>query len=260
MPPGLTGNLASSKIRAMKTIFQEIDALQEEINSYRPLDRDLLKQIREYYRIGLTYTSNALEGNTLTESETKVVLEEGITIGGKPIKDHFEAVGHAEAYDFLFTLYQKKSLQEKDIKHLHKLIYYRIDDKRAGEYRENKAVITGSKYPLPKPADLAGLMKKLIPRISQLRKEKHPVEAAAILHKEFVFIHPFVDGNGRVARLLMNLFLLQEGYLIAIIPPVVRREYIDCLEGAHQSDKNFVHFIARMARETQKDYLRLFLR
>lgn len=244
----------------MKNIFKEIDALQEEIYSYMPLSSALLKQIREYYKIGLTYTSNALEGNTLTESETKIVLEEGITIGGKPVKDHFEAIGHAEAYDFLFTLYQKKAIPEKDIKHLHKLIYYRIDNEMAGKYRETKAVITGSKYPLPKPADLGKLMKKLIPRISELRKGKHPVEAAALLHKEFVFIHPFIDGNGRVARLLMNLFLLQEKYLIAIIPPVTRREYIDCLEKAHVNDGDLVHFIAHMVRETQKDYLRLFLK
>lgn len=88
----------------MKTIFGEIDALQKEINSYKPLDPILLKQIREYYKIGLTYSSNALEGNTLTESETKIVLEEGITIGGKPMKDHLEAIGHAEAYDFLYIL------------------------------------------------------------------------------------------------------------------------------------------------------------
>jgi len=135
----------------MKTLFQEIDSLQKEINSYRPLGSNLLKQIREYYKIGLTYSSNALEGNTLSESETKIILEEGITIGGKPIKDHFEAVGHAEAYDFLFTIFQNKSIQEKDIKEIHKLIYYRIDEKNAGKYRKNKAVITGSKYPLPKP-------------------------------------------------------------------------------------------------------------
>src|ERR1700682_2175756 len=107
-------------------IFKEINSLQDEINSYRPLSVDLLKQLKEYYRIGLTYSSNALEGNTLTESETKIVLEEGITIGGKPLKDHLEAVGHAEAYDFLFTLVKDKTVCEHDIQQLHKLIYFRI--------------------------------------------------------------------------------------------------------------------------------------
>src|ERR1700722_14253924 len=240
-------------------IFKEIDALQQEINSYRPLSSDFLKQIKEYYKIGLTFSSNALEGNTLTESETKIVLEEGITIGGKPLKDHFEATGHAEAYDFLYTLLNNKIIHEKDIQPLHHLFYFRINEMQAGKYRSSKTVITGSKYPLPKPIELPQLMGKLISRIETLRKENHPVKAAAMAHKEFVFIHPFIDGNGRTARLLMNLILLQEQYTIAIIPPITRREYIDALEQAHANDKEFVHFIARMVKETQKDYLRLFL-
>jgi Fic family protein len=241
-------------------IFKEIESLQSEINSYRPIPPTLLKQLREYYKIGLTYSSNALEGNTLTESETKIVLEEGITIGGKPLKDHLEAIGHAEAYDFLYSLTDSKTVQEKDIQQLHHLFYFRIDEKHAGKYRSSKAVITGSKYPLPKPADLPLLMQELIPRIDQLRKEHHPVKAAALAHKEFVFIHPFIDGNGRAARLLLNLILLQEGYNIVMIPPITRREYIDALEQAHTSDEAFIHFIARMVRETQKDHLRLFLK
>jgi Fic family protein len=244
----------------MPDLFKEIDSLQKEINTYKPLSTNLLKQIREYYRIGLTFSSNALEGNTLTESETKIVIEEGITIGGKPLKDHFEVIGHAEAYDYLFTLLKHKTVEEKDIQKIHKLFYFRIDKKHAGKYRSNKAIITGSKYPLPKPIELPQLMKKLTPQIEKFRKIYHPVKAAALAHKEFVFIHPFVDGNGRAARLLMNLILLQEGYNIAIIPPAIRGEYINALEQAHVDDDNFVNLIARMVRETQKDYLRLFLK
>lgn len=241
-------------------VFKEIDALQKEINSYRPLSPEFLKQVKEYYKIGLTFSSNALEGNTLTESETKIVLEEGITIGGKPLKDHFEAIGHAEAYDFLYTLVNSETVQEKDIQQLHQLFYFRIDEKNAGKYRSSKAILTGSKYPLPKPGDLPLLMKELIPRIVKFRRENHPVKAAALAHKEFVFIHPFIDGNGRTARLLMNLILLQEGYPISIIPPIARSEYIDSLEQAHINDHNYINFIARMVRETQKDHLRLFLK
>ncbi|MBN1216122.1 MAG: Fic family protein [Candidatus Lokiarchaeota archaeon] len=242
----------------MQNILKEIDSLQQEINSYRPLNSNLLKMIKEYYRIGLTYSSNALEGNSLTESETKIVLEEGITIGGKPLKDHLEAIGHSEAYNFLLTLVNNKNITEENIKHLHKLIYFRIDDENAGIYRKNKSIITGSKYSLPKPEELSSLMKKFISSISKTRKEKHPIEAAAIIHKEFVFIHPFIDGNGRCARLLMNLILLQEGYNIAIIPLVTRKDYVETLEKAHVNDKDFIKFIARMIRETQKDHLRLF--
>lgn len=243
----------------MLDIFQEIDSLQKEIDSYRPLNAELLKQIREYYKIGLTFSSNALEGNTLTESETKIVLEEGVTVGGKPLKDHLEAIGHAEAYDFLHTLVKEHTIREADIQQIHRLIYLRIDEKNAGMYRTSQAILTGSKYPLPKPYELASLMKSCISHIEKLRQTQHPVKAAALAHKEFVFIHPFIDGNGRTARLLMNLILLQENYLLSIIPPVTRREYIDSLEQAHTDDREFVAFIARMVRETQKDYLRLFL-
>jgi Fic family protein len=244
----------------MPSILKEIDLLQEEINRYHPLDPVLLKQIRKYYKIGLTYSSNALEGNTLTESETKIVLEEGITISGKPLKDHLEALGHAEGYDYLQTLIEKQAIEETHIRHLHKLIFFRIDSKEAGHYRKSRAIITGSKYPLPKPEELESFMEHLISTIQKIRQTKHPVVAAALIHKEFVFIHPFFGGNGRVARFLMNLILLQEGFTVAVIPPAVRREYIDTLELAHTNDQEFITLIAQMVKETQKDYLRLFLK
>jgi len=169
-----------------------------------------------------------------------------------------EAIGHSDAYNYMLSIVNKKQIDESKIKNLHKLIYYRIDNNNAGTYRKNKAIITGSKYSLPKPEKLNLLMKNFSVNIPKILKEKHPVEAAAIIHKEFVFINPFIDGNGRTARLLMNLVLLQKGYNIAIIPLVTRREYIEYLEKAHESDKDFINFIARMVRETQKDYLRLF--
>ena len=108
----------------MNEILNEIDKLQEEINSYRPLSANILKQLKEYYRVGLTYTSNALEGNSLTETETKVVLEDGITIGGKPIRDYYEALGHSEAYDYICKLAKAKGITENDIKKLHKLFIF----------------------------------------------------------------------------------------------------------------------------------------
>jgi len=242
----------------MKELLREIDRLQAEINKLKPLNKQLLTQQKEYFRIGLTYSSNALEGNSLTETETKIVIEDGITIGGKPLKDHFEAIGHSEAFDFVYKLAGGKTIKEQDIKDLHRLFYYRIDKNNAGEYRSVKAIITGSKYPLPQPEDISAHMKKLIATLKKLRKEKHPVEFSALAHKELVFVHPFIDGNGRVARLLMNLILLQEGYSITIIPPILRKDYIQTLEKAHSDDRDFIELIARMVRETQKDFLRLF--
>lgn len=241
----------------MTQILSEIDKLQEEINSYRPLPASTLKQLKEYYRVGMTYASNALEGNSLTETETKVILEDGITIGGKPIKDYYEALGHSEAYDYIYTLAKDKSITEEDIKKLHKFFYHRIDETKAGKYRKEKVFISGSKYPMPGPDKVPELMKEFIAKVKDLEKKSHPVEYCALAHKEIVFIHPFIDGNGRVARLAMNLILLQKGYCIAIIPPILRRDYIQALEKAHTDDKEFKEFIARTVRETQKDYLRL---
>ena len=238
--------------------IKDIDKLQNEINSYRPLSKHAIEQLKEYYRIGLTFTSNAIEGNTLNEVETKVILEDGITIGGKSIREHQEAIGHSDAYDLLYQLYTEKDITEAKIKELHRLFYYRIDEKNAGKYRTKQVIISGSTYEPPPPKEVPQQMKELVDSIPTLREKKHPVECAALVHKKLVDIHPFVDGNGRTARLLMNLMLLQDHYIISIIPPIMRSEYISCLETSHTGDiQCFINFITAMLYETQKDYLRL---
>lgn len=241
----------------MKKTLTQIDRLQTEINAFRPLSKEILSQLKEYYRIGLTYSSNALEGNSLTESETKVVLEDGLTIGGKPLRDHYEALGHSDAYDEMHRLVKGAVPTEEDIKKLHQLFYHRIDIDNAGKYRNVKVFVTGSHHTFPSPEKVSQLMKQFVERLESLRKRYHPVDYAALVHKDFVFIHPFVDGNGRIARLFMNLALLQGGYVIAIIPPILRAEYIRTLEKAHSDDKPFRQFIAERVLETQKEYLRL---
>src|SRR4030067_1545851 len=155
---------------------REIDELQKEINQYRPLSRNALKQLKEYYRIGLTYSSNALEGNSLTETETKIVLEEGITIGGKSLKDHFEALGHSEAYDHLHKLSNNRVITEEDILELHKLFYYRIDKENAGVYRKVPVIITGVDFKFPPPSKIRPLMQEFAKDIPSLREKVHPVE------------------------------------------------------------------------------------
>ncbi|MDI6734689.1 MAG: Fic family protein [bacterium] len=237
--------------------IKEAEKLKEEIERYRPISSNLLKQLREYYRIGLTYSSNAIEGNSLTETETKVVLEDGITIGGKPLIDHYEATGHSEAYNLLLEIVKDREIKEKDILDLHYLFYYRIDKENAGRYRKEKVIITGSSYLPPLPNKVSALMKRFIEEIPIMKEGHHPIECAALLHKEFVAIHPFVDGNGRVARLLMNLALLQEEYTITIIPPVKRVDYINFLEIAHtkKDTRPFINFISCMVYESLKEYL-----
>ena len=238
----------------------EIDALQTEINSLRPLSKRALAELRGYFRVGLTYSSNALEGNSLTESETKVVIEEGITIGGKPLKDHFEAVGHAEAFDLLYDLSLQADIAEEDIQALHRLFYFRIDAANAGTYRRVNVIITGTGFVPPGAVQVGPMMREFGAGLPGLRKKTHPVEFAALIHLRLVTIHPFVDGNGRAARLLMNLALLQAGFPIAVIPPIVRSKYLDAIrktEGPNAPPDVFVKFIADMVYESQKDYRRL---
>lgn len=238
-------------------LLDEIDSLKASIDEQKPASEPVLKQLREYYKIGLTYTSNALEGNSLSLSETKIIIEDGLTIGGKPLRDHLEVLGHSEAYDFMFSLVKKEGVSFEDILTLHRFFYYRIDTSHAGVLREDKVFISGSAYSCPAPEELSELMHEFISGLEGLRNDNHPVVYAARVHKEFVFIHPFVDGNGRVARLLMNIALQQQGYNLSIIPPILRREYIESLEKAHVDDKQFLLFVAQQVKESQKDYLRL---
>ena len=233
------------------------DKFQEKIRAYRPLDSYEMKQLKEYFRIGLTYSSNAIEGNSLTESETKVVLEDGITIGGKPLKDHFEAIGHSEAFDLLYKLADSQDISADDILGLHRLFYYRIDAEAAGKYRERNVIITGTDFTPPSPAEVPPAMQEFLGNLPSLR-QLHPVEYAAMLHLNLVTIHPFIDGNGRTARLLMNLALLQAGYPITIIPPIIRGDYLSALRDSNKGDnKPFINFITCCVWESQKDYLRL---
>lgn len=236
-----------------------IDEYKEEIDKFRPLSSDILAQLKAYYKVSLTYSSNAIEGNSLTLSETKIIIEDGITIGGKPMREHLEAIGHSEAYDLLYELATNREIIEKDILQLHHLFYKNINEAKAGAYRDCNVIITGSEFELPKYAQVPELMKKFSDNIPQMQAQYHPVEFAARLHEELVTIHPFVDGNGRAARLLMNLALLQAGYNITIIPPVVRNDYIGALQEAqiNNNKEPFVNFISEMVLESQKDYLRL---
>lgn len=237
--------------------LKKLDLYQNTISVLRPFEGEMLKQIKDFYRIGLTWTSNALEGNSLTESETKVLIEDGLTIGGRPLRDMFEAVDHAKAYDYMFTLIGNKEIVEKDIIYLHRLFYQNIEEEFAGRYRDISVFISGSNYPVSKVESIQSEIEDLCKWINAERKKYHPVEFAAILHKKFVFIHPFKDGNGRVARLLMNTALIQDGYLPALIPPILRSEYISLLEKAHEDDSSFINFIAERELESQKDFLRL---
>lgn len=241
-----------------KASIDRIDALKAAIEQHRPLTATARAQLKSYFRIGLTYSSNALEGNSLTETETKVILEDGLTISGKPLKDHLEAIGHAAAFDFIYTCLQKKKLLLNDILEMHRLFYQAIDRGNAGTLRPTGIIVTGTNFAFPKPLELPTLMNSFIDQLHEWEVHTHPVEAAAKAHLKLVTIHPFTDGNGRTARLLMNTILLRHGYPITIIPPILRATYIAATRaGNFGDDTDFLQLIADVVYESCKEYLRL---
>jgi len=239
--------------------INDIDKLKAELDTYRPFDENTIQQLKQYYKISLTYSSNAIEGNTLTESETKVIIEDGITIGGHPVREIQEALGHSKAYDFIYTLINNEAITESDILTLHRLFYEQINPEHAGRYRDKKVIITGTTYEPPEPDKLPELMRKFVNEIPEKQKEMHPVNFAAWVHLQLVNIHPFIDGNGRCARLLANLILMKAGYAVIIIPPVLRSDYIEALKQAQTKHgaNAFYNFISEMVYESLKDYLRI---
>ena len=205
---------------------------KQELDQYRPLPDALVKNLDEWFLIELTYTSNALEGNTLTRVETALVVEKGLTVGGKSLKEHFEANNHAHALEWIKTLVSKPiaSIDENVILQIHKYILEAIDDSNAGCYRNIPVRISGSPVILPNPKKVPELMSDFIQWLHS--SNQNPIELAALAHYKLVTIHPFVDGNGRTARLLMNLILMIYGYPPAIIRPEDRLVYIKSLEMA----------------------------
>ena len=249
---------------SLKNILARIDSNRDRISSHRPLTAQEVKELDQYYLIGTTYSSNALEGNSLTLSETKVLLEDGITAGGKPIRDYYEASGHAEAYTHMLTVARAQAfnISEETVLKLHRLFYRNIDDEKAGKYRDHMVFISGTEYVPPQPQDVPSLMLEYIQEINEKSNELHPVLLASYAHRRLVDIHPFTDGNGRTARLIMNLILINKGYCVVSIPTIWRHDYISALIAAQREEKPetepFDRFIAECELEAQRDYGRMF--
>ena len=245
----------------LQELLQKADSYKQKISSARPLAKEELKSLDNYFRIGFTYSSNALEGNTLTISETKILLEDGITVGGRPLKDCYEAVGHGAAYDFMLKLARQQDMKitEEIIRKLHRLFYQKVDAEQAGQYRSVQVYISGTEYVPPAPDEVPRLMEHLVNQIFSSRTTLHPIELAAMAHKRLADIHPFIDGNGRTARLLMNLILVNSGYGVVSIPPIWRNDYINALSVSNRlNDMDaFSKLIAECVIETERDYCRL---
>lgn len=218
---------------------------KQELDKHKPLTKELVQNLEEWLKVELTYTSNAIEGNTLTRIETAEVIERGVTavISGKSLKDQLEAINHAKAVDFIKELARKRKshqfITERDILTIHKIILSGIDD-GAGIYRRVDVFIRGTDVELPRPQRIPYLMKEFVSWLGG-QQDVHPVRVAADAHFKFVNIHPFIDGNGRTSRLLMNLILSLNGYPMAIIKTEERTAYLDSVNKA-QKDKDFTKF------------------
>ena len=240
--------------------FQIITTLKNELDTYRPLPPEAVKNLQDVYRVEWTYHSNAIEGNTLSLVETKMVLEEGLTIGGKQLREHLEVINHSEAISFVEEqILNHKELTEYILKNIHYLILKNIDDKNAGTYRTINVGISGSLHTPPHFLQVSDEMKELFAWFENNKKVLHPVELAALFHFKFVFIHPFADGNGRTARLLLNLILMQNGYPPIIIKadPQDRLEYYTTLEKASVENyiEPFLQLIIKCTEQSLERYI-----
>ena len=243
--------------KTIKTLQEKLKLL----NSFRPIPSSIVKKIKEQFEIEMTYNSNAIEGNSLTLKETYLVISEGITIKGKPLKDHLEAKDHKEALDFLYELIDKDkkiTVSEYLIRQLHQLVVNKSHSDIAGKYREGNVIITGSKHTPPEGFQVPHEMKELISWLNKNQKKCHIIELAALLHHKLVYIHPFADGNGRMARLIMNVLIMKAGYPLAIILRNDRKRYYRVLSEADSKKyEPLCEFIAQSVIRTLNIYLKI---
>jgi len=241
-----------------KHLLERIEEKKRKLDSCRPFPKESLARLRENVLVSLTYNSNAIEGNSLTLQETRLVLEEGITIGGKSLREHLEAINHKPALDVVEAEAKAKSknISEAFVSYLHAIVLKGISENYAGKYRDTNIRITGSAFTPPSFHQVPSLMHNFITELNEKARKTHPVETAAWAHFKLVDVHPFVDGNGRTARLLMNLILLKHGYPITIIQKAERKQYYRVLEQAHAGNLTpFANFVARSVERSLNLYL-----
>jgi len=242
-------------------ISNRIDQKLKKLESLRPLPSSAVKKLREQFEIEMTYNSNAIEGNSLTLKETYLVINEGLTIKGKPLKDHLEAKDHHDALEFLYNLINNQSqstISEHLIREIHSLIVKKTEEEFAGKYRTSNVFIGGSDHTPPDAMQVPIDMSKLMVWFVKERKKIHPVELCALLHHKLVYIHPFFDGNGRTARLIMNIILMKAGYPLTVILKNDRKKYYRVLDKADNGDYSpLVRFIAQAVERSLDIYLKM---
>lgn len=245
----------------LNKLLQECDTLKARLSGLRPLPAEALKKIEEAFAIEYTYESNRIEGNTLTLQETELVVNEGVTIAGKSMREHLEAINHAEAIDYIKDFAKNGiEISERTIKEIHALVLHGINRENAGRYRSVPVMISGSTHVPPQPYLLEKQMEDFIIKFREIEAEKvHPVLIAAFLHDELVRIHPFIDGNGRTSRLLMNLYLLRNGFTLVALKGNNEEKisYYKALEASHTENNplDFQKVVAQAEITSLKRYL-----
>jgi len=230
------------------------------LNKLRPLPKSAVRKLREKFQIEMTYNSNAIEGNSLTLKETFLVINEGLTVKGKPLKDHLEAKDHYAALDYLHDLIdkdKKHTVSEMLIKNLHHIILQETDKEWAGRYRNANVIIGGANHTPPDALQVPNKMRDLITWLNSQKNKMNVIELTALLHHRLAHIHPFFDGNGRMARLTMNLFLMQAGYPLVVIMKTDRKKYYDVLDKADSGKyEPLIKFVAQSIERSLDIYLK----
>lgn len=227
------------------------------LDAQRPLDAGVVARLREQINLEWIYNSNAIEGNTLTLQETRLILETGLTIGGKSLREHFEVTNHQEAIKYVENLLEQNvAITPHHVRQIHKLVLSDIDDDNAGQYRRTAVRIAGSEHTPPEAWEISRLMTEWSDWLNQQQTKKHPVALAALAHHRLVAIHPFIDGNGRTARLVMNLSLMCKGYPPTVIHQIQRKQYYRVLAQADDGDPEpLVNFVGRNTERSLTLYL-----
>ena len=241
----------------LQVIIDEIDVLRKKLDDFRQYDSFRITQALE---LEYTFESNRIEGNTLTLRETDLVINEGLTVSGKSMREHLEAINHQEAIGYIKQLMERNfSLNERELLTIHNLILRGIIPEDAGRYRRVQVMIKGSTHMPSQPFIVPKEMEDYFIWFEENKNKLHPIILAAEMHERLVTIHPFIDGNGRTSRLIMNLILLQNGYVIANIKGDYdnRMNYYQALETAQTSNnkEDFLCFIAQIEKQSLERYL-----
>lgn len=242
---------------------ERIDEKLRQLQKLRPLPPVSVRKLKEQFAIEMTYNSNAIEGNKLTLKETFLVINEGLTIKGKSLKDHLEAKDYYDALNYLYDLIErdkKQTISETFIRNIQRLVVKETEEESAGKYRTGNVIIGGSDHTPPDASEVPALMDNLMKWAKENKGKLHRIELSAILHHKLVWIHPFFDGNGRVARLAMNLILMQAGYPLVVILKNDRKKYYETLAKADKGNYlPFVRFIAQAVERSMNMYLKTLL-